>query len=103
MPQTATLKMGGPYKPGEILEITGFCPAAVLEKGPQTVMFRANGIQLGTATLKEPNKRFQLQFPLPDQLLGKSTIEISIEVGHTIQVGADVRPLGLIFSTFTMK
>jgi hypothetical protein len=103
MPQTATLKMGGPYKPGLILEITGFCPVAVLEKGPQTVVFRADGIELGTATLKDPNKRFQLQFPLPDRLVGKNTIEISIEVGHTVKAGADVRPLGLIFSTFTMK
>jgi hypothetical protein len=103
MPQTATLKIGGPTKPGQLLEITGFCPAAVLEKGPQTVVFRADGIQFGTATLKDADKRFQLQFPLPDQLVGKSTIEISIEVGHTVKVGSDVRPLGLIFSTFTMK
>jgi len=103
MPQRATLKMGGPAKPGQLLEITGFCPAAVLEKGPQTVVFRADGIQLGTATLKDANKRFRLEFPLPDQLVGKSTIEISIEVGHTVKAGADIRPLGLIFSTFTMK
>jgi hypothetical protein len=103
MPKTATVKMGGPRKPGQSLEITGFCPAAVLEKGPQTVVFRADGIQFGTATLKDPGKRFQLQFPLPDQLVGKGTIEISIEVDHTVTVGADVRPLGLIFSTFTMK
>jgi len=103
MPKTATLKMGGPRKPGQLLEITGFCPAAVLENGPQTVVFRADGIQFGTATLKDPDKRFQLQFPLPDRLVGKSIIEISIEVDHTVKSGTDVRPLGLIFSTFTMK
>ncbi len=103
MPKTATIKMGGPKKPGQVLDITGYCPAAVLEKGPQTVVFRADGIRFGTATLTGSNKGFDLHFPLPDALVGKSTIEISIELGHTIQVGADIRPLGLIFSTFTMK
>ncbi len=103
MPKTATLKMGGPERPGQVLEITGFCPPAVLEKGPQTVVFRADGIQFGTATLNDSSKRFEFQFPLPNELVGKSTIEISIEVGHTVQVGADIRPLGLIFTTFTMK
>jgi hypothetical protein len=103
MPKTATIKMGGPKKTGQVLEISGFSPAAVLEKGPQTVVFRADGIQFGTATLTEPDKRFDLHFPLPNELVGKNTIEISIELGHTVQAGADVRPLGLIFSTFTMK
>jgi hypothetical protein len=103
MPKTATIKMGGPKKPGQVLEVTGYCPAAVLEKGPQTVVFRADGIQFGAATLSDSSRRFELHFPLPDELVGKNTIEISIEVGHTIQAGADIRPLGLILSTFTMK
>jgi hypothetical protein len=103
MPKTATLKIGGPRKPGQILQATGFCPAAVLEKGPQTVVFRADGIRFGTATLTDASQPFELHFPLPNELVGKNTIEISIEVGHTIQAGADIRPLGLIFSTFTMK
>ncbi len=103
MPKTATVKIGGPTKPGQLLQITGYCPAPVLAKGPQTVVFRADGIEFGKATLNDSTRPFELTFPLPDQVAEKSTIEISIEVGHTVQAGGDVRPLGLIFTTFTMK
>src|SRR5258706_575572 len=31
MPQTATIRIGGPRKPRQVLEITGYCPAGGLE------------------------------------------------------------------------
>ena len=103
MPKTATLKISAPVKAGQVLEVAGYCPAAVVANGPQEVSLRADGIPIGNATLKDPDKTFTLDFPLPSELVGKSTIVISIELGHTVKAGTDQRPLGLIFTTFTIK
>jgi len=103
MPKSATLKIGGPKQAGQVLEVTGYCPAAVVAEAPQEVSLRADGIPFGKATLKDPDKRFTLDFPLPNELVGKPTIVISIQLSHSIRAGEDKRPLGLIFATFTIK
>ena len=103
MPKSATLKIGGPKQAGQVLEVTGYCPAAVIAESPQDVLLRADGVPIGKAVVKDPDKRFTLDFPLPNELVGKPTIVISIELSHTIRAGADKRPLGLIFATFTIK
>ncbi len=103
MPKTATVKIRGPRKTGQTLLVTGYCPALVVAKGPQEVWFRADGVDIGKASLSEPNKAFQLSFPLPAQLVGKDTLDLEIEVSRTSQANPDPRPLGLIFGTFTMK
>ena len=102
MPKRATVKLGGP-KAGQNLEVTGYCPAILVEKGPVEVWFRADGRPIGSARLKEPNQQFNLKFPMPAELVGKATFELEVEVSRTVQSGADLRPLGLIFGTFTMK
>ena len=64
MPKTASVKLARPTKAGQMLKITGYCPAAVIAKGPLDVSFRADGVMIGTATLKQADQ-FALQFPLP--------------------------------------
>jgi hypothetical protein len=46
---------------------------------------------------------FQLEFPLPNQAVGKEELEIAVEVGRTFLVGADTRPLGLNFGVFEIR
>jgi hypothetical protein len=103
MPKTATVKIHGPTKSGQILEAGGYCPAAVVAQGPLEVSFRADGIPLGTSTLTQPNQLFTLKFPWPPQLLGRSMVEVEIEVNHTLEPAGETRPLGLVFTTFTIK
>lgn len=103
MPKTATLKIGGPKKAGQVLEVQGFCPAVVVAKGPLQVGFRADGIAIGKAILNQPDQPFDFEFPLPSEALGRPTIEIKIEVSRTAQVPGDSRQLGLVFTTFTIK
>lgn len=103
MPKTATVKIAGPQHSGQVLEVTGYCPAIVIAKGPLKVMFRAEGIEIGAVTLEQPDQPVNFQFPLPAALTGRPMIEIEIEVARTVQAGSDVRPLGMIFSTFRMK
>ncbi len=103
MAQKASVKMERPKKPGQILKITGYCPAALVEKGPVEVSFRASGVAIGTATLKKPDEHFELQFAVPSDLVGGSTMDVEIEVSRTIQVAGDTRLLGLTFGTFTLQ
>ena len=102
MPKTATLRLAGPKSASDMLYITGYCPSPLLAKGPVQVTFRANGLMLGSEKLAVPNQ-FQLRLRLPGQLLGEPTIQISIDVNRTAQILPDIRPLGLIFGTFTIK
>jgi hypothetical protein len=103
MPKTATVQVPGPRNAGQVLEVTGYCPAALLAKGPLEISFSADGVKIGTQTLTTPDKSFDLQFPLPSQLVGKENVEIEIEVSRTVQVPQDPRELGLIFGTFRIK
>jgi hypothetical protein len=103
MPKTATLKIHGPTQPAQVLVANGYCPAAVVAQGPLQVSFRADGIALGTSTLTQPNQLFTLNFPWPGEFVGRPMVEIEIEVSRTLQPPGENRPLGLVFTTFTIK
>jgi hypothetical protein len=104
MPKTATVKIAGPQKAGQTLEVTGYCPAVVLSQGPLQVFFRGDGIEIGSASLNRPDQHFDLNLPLPSSLVGRPWMEVEIEVNHTIRVGGgDPRTLGLVLQTFTIK
>ncbi len=103
MPKTATVKMHGPTRNGQVLEASGYCPAAVLKQGPLEVSFKADGVPLGKSRLTAPDQLFTLEFPWPPQLLGRPVVELEIEVNHTLEVPGENHPLGLVFTTFTIK
>jgi hypothetical protein len=105
MPSSATVRIAGPQTPGKNLEVTGYCPAVVLARGPLEVSFRGDGIQIGAASLNRPNQNFDLKLPLPSALIGRQSIEIEVEVNHTTRMtaGSDPRTLGLVLQTFTIK
>ena len=102
MPKSASVRIGGPKSPTDMLYITGYCPPGLLAKGPVQVTFRADGKSLGTETMSKPAE-FRFRFGLPAELIGKAAIEISIDLNRTVEIPPDVRPLGLIFGTFTIK
>jgi hypothetical protein len=103
MPKRATLKMAGPQKNGQVLEVSGFCPATLLAHGPIEVSFHADGMPVGSSTINQPEKPFTLSFPLPAALVGRPVIEIAIEVDRTLKIPNDSRNFGLVFGTFTIK
>jgi multidrug transporter EmrE-like cation transporter len=103
MPKRATLKIHGPTKQGQVLEASGYCPAAVLAQGPLQVSFRTDGIALGTSTLTQPDQLFALKFPWPAEFVGRPMVELEIEVSRTLEPPGETRPLGLVFTTFTIK
>jgi len=103
MPKTATLRIGGPQKEGQILEVAGHCPAALLSNGPLAVTFSADGVPIAHVKIKAPDEQFDFQLPLPPALVGRPEIEIAIEVSRTALIAGDSRDLGLIFGTFRIR
>lgn len=103
MPKSATVQLGGPGEPGERLYVAGYAPAAVVAKGPVTLTFRAAGRLLGRATLRKPDDRFSLDFPLPDELVGQYAVQVEVEVDHVLKLPGDARDLGMIFGTFAIR
>ncbi len=103
MPKTATLKIGGPQQEGQVLEVSGHCPAALVAKGPLEGTFTGDGIPIAHVKIKAPDEQFDFQLPLPSVLVGRPEIEIAIEVSRTTRIAGDFRDLGLIFGTFRIK
>jgi hypothetical protein len=102
MPKTASVKLARPTTAGQVLKVTGYCPAAVLAKGPLEVSFRVDAVTIGKVALTRA-EQFEFKFPLPSELEGGSMMEIEIEVSRTTQVARDPRVFGLTFGTFTLE
>jgi hypothetical protein len=103
MPETATVRLGGPLTAAEKLYISGFCPAAQLRDGPLWVAVRIDGGRDRIFWLSQGNAPFHLTMGLPKELVGKQQVDVSVEVARTFQDPPDRRPLGLIFGTFEIR
>ena len=91
MPQRAALRIGGPRTRSDRLYLHGF--------GPHTELrVRADGMPLGEIVLKKGDSPFIRSLTLPDQLVGRSEMEISIEAAQTFRVSGDGRDLAVAFS-----
>jgi hypothetical protein len=101
MGKRGVVQLSGPKTAAEHLYVKGFCPKAVLAKGPIKLTISADGTSLGTATLDKAGP-FELQFPLPATLVGKYAITITAEVNRTLKPPKDVRELGLPFGVFAI-
>lgn len=103
MPKLATVKLSGPLSTSQKLYVTGYTPAPVVANGPVTLNFRAEGIAVGSETLREANQQFSFSFALPAQLTGRQTIEIAIEASKVLHAAGDNRDLAMVFGTFAIR
>lgn len=99
----ATVRLGGPTSPAERLLVETFCPAERVRDGPVRVTVYADGLRLGEAMLREPNRFYSFEFALPAQLVGRPSVEIAIEVDRTIKPAGEQRELGLVFGRLAIK
>ena len=100
MPKRASLRMGGPRKPGEMLVLTGYCPAEQVRTAPLALQISVDGNPLAKLEFSKPEMPFTRSLNLPPGVAGKSSIDLELEVDHTF--GPD-RPLGLAFGVFEIK
>ena len=101
MPRRATLRIGGPDAPGRKLYVRGDCPGEQLRAGPLDLTVSVEGSTLGVARIRQ--SAFQFVFPLPDAVVGKPEIHVSLEVSRVIHPASDPRDLGLVFGVFEVK
>lgn len=88
---------------GDKLGVSGYCPAGVVAAGPVHLTLAANGVKLGTATIKTGDSAFQAEFAIPGSLAGASPFEVTATVDRATIMPGDKRELGLIFGTFALK
>jgi hypothetical protein len=103
MPDRATLRIGGPRKRSERLYISGFIPARELDKGPLHVKVEADGIAVGTGIIERGMDGYAFDFALPDILVGRDSIELTIGVDRTFVPPEEGRRLGLVFGVFEIR
>jgi hypothetical protein len=103
MARAASVRMPGPRMDGEKLYVTAMCPPTQLVSGPMDMAVSVDGVAMTPVRFRngEPEKTFD--FALPPSATGKGEIVITVEVGHTVRTGADVRDLGLAFGRFEIK
>jgi hypothetical protein len=103
MPKRATVTLRGPRATSEKLYIGGACPAAALKSGPLKVQVSVDGEKLAPLWIRQPEEQFSLTLELPHQVVGRSSIEIVVELDRTFFVPPDSRELGLAFRYFEIR
>ncbi len=103
MPKTATVTLSGPAARAAKLYVTGYAPDAMLASGPVTLSFRASGLEIGSATLRQHNETFMLEFPMPAALAGRNMVEIAIEASKVFRPAGEDRDLGVAFGTLGIR
>lgn len=102
MPESATVRLAAPERPGAVLYVEGYVPAAIVARESVNFSVKVEGATLGFKRFSKPDERFSLVFPLPAKLAGKPYIDVELAVDRTIQ-SPDGRRLGLIFGVFEVK
>ena len=103
MPRRAALRMGAPASPGQKLYLRGACPDELLRAGPLPVTVTVEGSSLPATAIRPGENAFELVFALPDAVVGKAEMHVTVEVGRVIRPASDPRDLGLVFGTFEVR
>jgi hypothetical protein len=103
MPQRATLRIGGPRLSSERLRLHGFCPDAMLRAGPVDVRVTIDGNALPEVRLQNGASLFDVSFPLPNEALGKSSLDVSVNASRSFRASGDSREVSLMFGLFEIR
>ena len=103
MPRRASLRMGAPTSPGQKLYLRGACPDELLKAGLLPVIVTVEGVTLPVTAIRPGENAFELVFALPDSVVGKAEMRVTVEVGRVIRPVSDPRDLGLVFGTFEVR
>ena len=103
MPRRATLRIRGPESAKQKLFVSGFCLKKQLQAGPLTLRVAMDGVSLGAAKITQGDAGFSFDFALPAQSVGKSEVEVAVEVYRTFVTPENGREVGLVFGVFEIK
>ena len=94
--------MHAPSRTGQSLYIHGYCPEGRLRDGPLSVTVAVDG-STHDAVLHPGENDFDLAFPLPGPVAGRTEMRVSVEVSRTYRTPSDQRDLGLVFGVFEVR
>jgi hypothetical protein len=103
MAERATLRIGGPKSAAQRLYVSGYCPPGQLAKGALPLAIRVAGERLAPVAIQPGTETFRFDFAIPEAAVGKSSIEVAIEVARTFQEEGAGRKLGLAFGVFEIR
>jgi hypothetical protein len=103
MPKKAAVLLGGPATAGQRLYLSGYCPKAQLEKGPLPLTVQVDGGALPPVLIQPGTGQFEFNFALPGELVGKASVDVTVEVGRTFTPPEDSRELGVVFGVFEIR
>jgi hypothetical protein len=103
MPRRAGLRMGAPSTAGQKLYLRGNCPDEQLHAGPLPVTVTVEEATLPATVIRPGENAFELVFALPDSVVGKAEMHVTVEVGRVIRPASDPRDLGLAFGVFEVR
>ncbi len=103
MPKRAGLRIGAPATPGQKLYLRGSCPDQQLQAGPLSVTVTVEGAPLPATAIRPGENAFELAFALPDSVVGKPEMHVTVEVDRVIRPASDPRDLGLVFGVFEVR
>src|SRR5262249_39138245 len=103
MPRRATLRIGGPALPGQRLYMEGFSSAVQASQPPVLLRVTVDGIRLPEARIDLRGSTFSVSYPLPNELVGRGQVLVTLEVDRTFRNAPDVRDLGLDFNLFEIR
>jgi hypothetical protein len=103
MPRRATLRMGAPAGAGRKLYLRGECPEQLLRGGAVDVTVTVDVTALAPATIRPGQNEFELAFALPDTVVGRPEMRVTVEVSRFIVPAEDPRELGLAFGVFEVR
>jgi hypothetical protein len=103
MPRRAALRIGAPATGGQKLYLRGSCPDEQLKAGPLPVTVTVEGVTLPSTAIRPGENAFERVFALPDSVVGKGEMRVTVEVGRVIRPASDPRDLGLVFGVFEVR
>jgi hypothetical protein len=103
MTKRALVRLGGPRSAGEKLYITGYSSRAQLEKGPVGLSVSMDGRPLGVVRLIHGDAQFDANFDMPDEFVGKASVEVQLSVDRTFFVPGEKRHLGAAFGVLAIR
>ena len=103
MPRQATLRISGPRSPSERLRLQGYCPEAMLRAGPVDLRVAVDGNVLPEVRLRNGARLFDVSFPLPQEAVGKNSLDVSVDAGRSFRASGDARDVSLMFGLFEIR
>ena len=95
----AVLRIAGPGSGGKNIRVRGRVVEAHTAAGPLSVTLWVNESKVGTQAIAQGTVVFELNFPLPAEVLAATEMMVALETNRTVSPATDPRPFGLAMGT----